>query len=60
MLHHSVCYNVGRVDDVFIVGFEVDLVDQTFAAEGQEAAAGDERVTPVGEALGWLVYSTTS
>ena len=33
MLHHSIRDDVGRVHDVFFVGFEVDLVDQAFAAE---------------------------
>ena len=29
----------------------MDLVNQTFAAEGKEAAAGDERITPMGQTL---------
>ena len=47
MLHDAVRDDVAGVHDVFVTGFEVDLVDKAFAGEGEEAAAGDGGVTPV-------------
>ena len=55
MLHHSVCNDIRRMCDVFVGCFEMYLVNETFAAKSQETAAGDECVTPVGEALDWSV-----
>lgn len=37
--------------NVLVAGFEVDLMDEASSGESKEAAAGDEGVTPVGEAL---------
>ena len=47
MLHYRISDHVARVDDVFVAGLEVYLMDEAFAGEGEEAAAGDVRVTPV-------------
>ena len=51
MLHYAVGDDVAGMYDVLVVCFKVDLVDEAFAAEGKESAAGDERVTPLGETL---------
>ena len=47
MLHHRICDHIARVDNVFIAGLEVYLVNEAFAGESEEAAAGDVCVTPV-------------
>lgn len=51
MLHNTVCNHIARVYDVLVSGLEVDLVNQTFAGQGQEAAAGCLCIAPVGEGL---------
>ena len=51
MLHDAVSNDVARMDNVFVPGLEVDLVQKAFAAEGQEAATGDGGAAPVVEAL---------
>ena len=51
MLHDAVRDHVAGMHDVLVVCFEVDLVNQAFAAEGEKAAAGNERITPMGETL---------
>lgn len=38
--------------DVFLAGLESDLVNLAFAAKGEQAAASDMCVTPVGKTLG--------
>jgi hypothetical protein len=39
------------VDDVFLAGLERDLMDEAFAGEGDQAAAGEAGVAPVSDAL---------
>lgn len=34
MLHYAVSDDVARMDDVFVAGFEVDLVQEAFTAQG--------------------------
>jgi hypothetical protein len=54
MLLHAVCDQIARVYDVLLSGLEGDLVDLTFAAQSEQAAASGVSVTPVGDALGLL------
>lgn len=44
------------MDNVFFVGFYVNLVNEAFAAQGKQTAARDERITPVGETLDKLAF----
>ena len=37
--------------DVFVAGFEVDLVDKACAGQGKKTSTRDERITPVRQAL---------
>jgi hypothetical protein len=57
VLLHAVCDQVARVYDVLLPGLEGDLVDLTFATQGEQATAGGVSVTPVGDALDLLARS---